>query len=110
RRLVAVHLMVGIVLGLGIYRIPVRAFGQAIRELKSAQAQLVHSYRLSALGSMYAGLTHEINNPLGILSARAKLALIAAREKGYDEDLLKDLEVIDRQGVRIADIMRSLLA
>ncbi len=110
RRLVAIHLMVGLLLGLGIYRIPVRAFGQAIRELESAQAQLIHSNRLSALGSMYAGLTHEINNPLGILCARARLSLAMAREKGYDEELLKDLEVIDRQGVRIAEIMRSLLA
>ena len=108
-RIIAIHLLVGLVLGLGIYRIPVQAFGRAIAELKSAQAQLVHADRLSALGSMYAGLTHEINNPLGILSARVKLAM-AALEKGPSEDLGKDLEVIDRQTTRIAGIIRSLLA
>jgi C4-dicarboxylate-specific signal transduction histidine kinase len=109
-RLVAVHLLVGLVLGLGIYRIPVRAFASAIDELQSAQAQLVHADRLSALGSVYAGLTHEINNPLGILSARVKLALGAAAEKRLDADTVRDLEVMDRQCTRIGEIMRSLLA
>jgi C4-dicarboxylate-specific signal transduction histidine kinase len=109
-RVVGVHLLVGVVLGLGIYRIPVRAFSRAIRELESAQAQLVHADRLSALGTMYAGLAHEINNPLGILSVRVKLALAAGREKGLDADTLKDLEIVDRQSGRIAEIMRSLLA
>jgi signal transduction histidine kinase len=109
-RIVGVHLLVGLVLGLGIYRIPVRAFARAIEELRSAQAQLVHADRLSALGSVYASLSHEINNPLGILSARAKLALAAAREKGLDDETVRDLEVIDRQGTRLAEIVRGLLA
>ena len=109
-RLVAVHALVGLALGLGVYRIPVRAFGRAIRELETAQAQLVHSNRLGALGSMYAGLAHEINNPLGILCARAQLLLAGAREKALDADAVHDLEVIERQGARIAAIVRSLLA
>ena len=109
-RLVAVHALVGLVLGLGVYRIPVTAFSRTLRELKCAHVQLVHSNRLSALGSMYAALTHEVNNPLGILTARAGLALAAAREKGLDEDVVRDLEVVDRQATRIAEIVRSLLA
>jgi signal transduction histidine kinase len=109
-RIVGIHLMVGLVLGLGIYRIPVRAFARTIQELKSAQNQLVHADRLSALGALYAGLTHEINNPLGILSARVKLLLAGAKDKALDADTVRDLEVIDRQGGRIAEIMRSLLA
>jgi signal transduction histidine kinase len=109
-RLVGVHLLVGLALGLGVYRVPVRAFARAIRELECAQAQLVHSNRLSAVGAMYAGLTHEINNPLGILSARAQLLLAAAREKDLDAETVHDLEVIERQGARIAAIVRGLLA
>jgi signal transduction histidine kinase len=109
-RLVAVHLLVGLALGLGVYRIPVRALGRAIRQLESAQAQLVHSNRLGALGSMYASLAHEINNPLGILCARTQLLLAGARDKGLDADTVHDLEVVERQAARIAGIVRSLLA
>jgi signal transduction histidine kinase len=109
-RLVAVHLLVGLALGLGVYRVPVRALGRAIRELEKAQAQLVHSNRLSAVGAIYAGLTHEINNPLGILCARAQLLLARARESGLDPESVHDLEVIERQGGRIAAIVRGLLA
>jgi C4-dicarboxylate-specific signal transduction histidine kinase len=109
-RMIVVHVFVGLVIGLGIYRIPVRAFARAIRELKAAQAQLIHADRLSALGSVHASLAHEVNNPLGILSARVKLTLATASERHLDVETVRDLEVIERQAARIAQIMRSLLA
>jgi two-component system NtrC family sensor kinase len=59
---------------------------------------------------MYAALTHEINNPLGILSARVSLMLATARESGADPAAIHDLEIVERQGGRIAEIMRGLLA
>jgi signal transduction histidine kinase len=59
---------------------------------------------------MYAGLAHEINNPLGILLSRVRLMLGAASQRNFNGDLIRDLEMIDRHGSRIAEIVRSLLA
>jgi two-component system NtrC family sensor kinase len=40
-----------------------RELGDAYRELKAAQTQLVQSAKMASLGSLVAGIAHEINNP-----------------------------------------------
>jgi C4-dicarboxylate-specific signal transduction histidine kinase len=45
---------------------------QTIQEVKTMQAQLVHSEKMSSLGQMTAGIAHEINNPLNFIAGSAQ--------------------------------------
>ncbi|NIQ96290.1 MAG: two-component sensor histidine kinase, partial [Desulfuromonadales bacterium] len=43
--------------------------------LQQVQAQLIHSERLAAIGQLAAGISHEIDNPIGIILGYAELLL-----------------------------------
>jgi signal transduction histidine kinase len=104
-----IHLVVAALLAVVVYRLPMRALWGAIDEVKRTQERLVHSEKLGAIGGMYAALTHEINNPLGILITRVRLMLDSAAEQEFPPELVRDLQVIEHQGSRVAEITRSLL-
>lgn len=53
----------------------------ALKKIKEAQAELIATAKLSSLGTMAAGIVHEINNPMNYV----KTALHALRM--YDEDM-----------------------
>ena len=109
-RVFGIHLLVAALLGLAIYRMGVRSLHRAIEEVKTVEAELIHSEKLSGLGEIYAGLTHEINNPLSIILSKIDLLLRSVGERQLPAELLPDLEMIHRHGNRIAEIIRGLLA
>ncbi len=108
-RIFAIHLVVAALLILLIHRFSVPALDKAIAQLEKTQAQLIHSEKMSAIGEIYAGLTHEINNPLGVMIGKLELLLKSAKDRQWPAELTRDLETVNRNGLRIAELIRSLL-
>ena len=80
-------------------------------ERLQAQVALTQSSRLAAVGEMAAAIAHEINNPVTIISGRARqaMSLIAAEEIDRPA-LLKINASMEEAGSRIAKIVRGMRA
>lgn len=50
-------------------------FAERGRQRKASQAQLLENERLAAVGTLAAGIAHQINNPIGGIVAASKIAL-----------------------------------
>jgi len=74
------------------------------QELREKEIQMAHASRLSSLGEMAAGMAHEINQPLTIISTAAEGILRDIRKDRFDvrllpqdmQDVLDNVKRIDR--------------
>jgi PAS domain S-box-containing protein len=77
-------------------------------ELGQQRDALYQSEKLSALGRLVAGVAHEMNNPLGIISSRIELMLGDAEGQDFPKQHLDDLRVLHRNVLRVAGVARAL--
>lgn len=82
-----------------------RQIDEEIQARIQATEQLHHADRLAAVGTLAAGLAHELGTPLHVVQGRAKLAL----RRSQDEAVRRDLEIVVEECHRMIQIVRELL-
>ncbi len=76
-----------------------------ITEQKLLQKQLIRSQKMESIGTLAAGIAHEVGNPLTSISSLVQLL----QRTTIDEDATAKLELIKNQITRIARIIRDLV-
>ncbi len=79
---------------------------RSIEELKHSQNMLIQSEKMASLGKLVSEISHEINNPLMIISWNAQLSLISEK---MGVETKKTLELIMQECQRAKDIIRRVL-
>jgi signal transduction histidine kinase/CheY-like chemotaxis protein len=79
---------------------------RTVETLKTTQAQLVQSEKLSGIGEFVAGVAHELNNPLSAVMGFSELLA----NSGSDPQQKRHLEMVYKSAQRCQKIVQSLLS
>ena len=72
---------------------------------EETQMQLIQAEKLAGLGELMAGISHELNNPLGIIMGNIELML----EQEWDERTRRRLDDISQEALRTKRLVENLL-
>ena len=84
-----------------------QALAQSHQSLKQAQAQLIKSEKLAAIGQLTASVAHEINNPIAVI--QGNLDLMRDTLGAQAQPVASELTLIDQQIERMRLIVTQLL-
>ena len=81
----------------------------AIEEIESQRMNMLEAAKMASLGRLAGGISHEINNPLLVISALAQKTLHCLSKDQIEKvDLVKNLKKIDETVFRMAKIIKSM--
>ena len=84
------------------------AFNHMVEEIERHEAQMIQAQKLSSLGTMAAGVAHQLNNPLNNIWTSCQIA-IDELDTCDPPFMRKMLDNIDQETVRARDIVKGLL-
>lgn len=84
------------------------------RKIALLQRKLTHFEKMASLGTMAAGIAHEIRNPLGIISTAAGCLKSSVNEDSLDKEniifLREQIAIIEEETERMGRIAANLLS
>jgi signal transduction histidine kinase len=84
----------------------IRELNISKEKLANVQEALRHSEKLAGMGQLSAGIAHELNNPLGVITMYSN---ILKEEIPADSPVIQDIELIVEQADRCRKIVGGLL-
>lgn len=76
-----------------------------LTEKKVMEKQLIHTSKMESIGTLAAGVAHEVGNPLASISA-----LVQIVQRSSDDDFIKEkIGLVTKQVNRISKIIRDLV-
>ncbi len=82
-----------------------RKMASDITELQRLNDQLIHAEKLAAMGTLAAGVAHEVNNPLASISS---LVQMMRAQEGHSPETREKLNMIAEQIQRITQVTKDM--
>ena len=80
-----------------------------LEELKETQAQLLRSGRLASVGTLAAGVAHEVNNPNFAIAGMSELLLANPENHLKTPEAVRYVRVISELSERVARVVQGML-